>query len=98
VERGARLLLGGTIPAGKGAYYPPTVLTAVAKGMPAFDEELFGPVAAIVSVPDEAAAVRAANDSPFGLGAAVFTGDTARGERLARAALAAATVFAERVA
>jgi succinate-semialdehyde dehydrogenase/glutarate-semialdehyde dehydrogenase len=93
VERGARLLLGGTIPAGKGAYYPPTVVTAVAKGMPAFDEELFGPVAAIVSVPDEAAAVRAANDSPFGLGAAVFTGDTARGERLAAQSLEAGSCF-----
>jgi len=93
VERGARLLLGGTIPAGKGAYYPPTVLTAVGKGMPAFDEELFGPVAAIVSVPDEAAAVRAANDSPFGLGAAVFTGDTARGERLAALSLEAGSCF-----
>jgi succinate-semialdehyde dehydrogenase/glutarate-semialdehyde dehydrogenase len=93
VERGARLLLGGTIPAGQGAYYPPTVLTGVGKGMPAFDEEVFGPVAAIVSVPDEAAAVRAANDSPFGLGAAVFTGDTARGERLAAQSLEAGSCF-----
>ena len=93
VERGARLLLGGSPPPGKGAYYPPTVLTDVRKGMPAFDEELFGPVAAIVGVPDEAAAVRAANDSPFGLGAAVFTRDTARGERLAATALEAGSCF-----
>ncbi len=93
VERGARLLLGGSVPPGKGAYYPPTVLTDVRKGMPAFDEELFGPVAAIVGVPDEAAAVRAANDSPFGLGAAVFTRDTARGERLAATALEAGSCF-----
>src|SRR6185436_19606148 len=93
VDRGARLLLGGFVPPGKGAYYPPTVLTSVRKGMPAFDEELFGPVAAIVGVPDEAAAVRAANDSPFGLGAAVFTRDTARGERLAATALEAGSCF-----
>jgi succinate-semialdehyde dehydrogenase/glutarate-semialdehyde dehydrogenase len=83
VSQGARLLLGGTVPDGPGAFYPPTVLTGVRKGMPAFDEEVFGPVAAVVPVKDEDQAVRAANDSPFGLGAAVFTRDTARGERLA---------------
>jgi succinate-semialdehyde dehydrogenase/glutarate-semialdehyde dehydrogenase len=93
VERGARLLLGGAVPPGTGAFYPPTVLTGVGKGMPAFDEELFGPVAAIVGVPDEAAAVRAANDSPFGLGAAVFTRDAARGERLAALSLEAGSCF-----
>ncbi len=83
VERGAKLLLGGRIPGGPGAYYPPTVLTDVAKGMPAYDEETFGPVAAIIPVKDEADAIRVANDSPFGLGAAVFTGDRQRGERIA---------------
>ena len=93
VARGARLVLGGTVPPGKGAYYPPTVLADVRKGMPAFDEELFGPVAAIVPVRDEAAAIRAANDSPFGLGAAVFTKDTARGERLAAQAIEAGSCF-----
>jgi succinate-semialdehyde dehydrogenase/glutarate-semialdehyde dehydrogenase len=83
VSRGARVLLGGAPPAGPGAFYPPTVLADVRKGMPAFDEEVFGPVAAIVPVADEEAALRAANDTPFGLGAAVFTRDLQRGRRLA---------------
>lgn len=83
IERGARLLLGGVVPDGPGAFYPPTVLTDVAPGMPAYDEELFGPVAAIIPVRDEAEAIRVANDTPFGLGAAVFTKDLARGERIA---------------
>ena len=60
-ERGS--LLGGERPAGPGAFYPPTVLTGVKKGMPAYDEELFGPVAAVIAVKDEADAVRVANDS-----------------------------------
>jgi len=92
VERGARLLLGGTVPDGPGAFYPPTVLADVRKGMPAFDEETFGPVAALIAARDEGDAVRLANDSPFGLGAAVFTSDQARGERVA-AAIEAGNVF-----
>jgi succinate-semialdehyde dehydrogenase/glutarate-semialdehyde dehydrogenase len=84
VEKGARLLLGGEVPRGSGSYYPPTVLARVEKGMPAYDEELFGPVASIIDARDEADAVRIANDSTFGLGAAVFTRDVARGERVAR--------------
>jgi succinate-semialdehyde dehydrogenase / glutarate-semialdehyde dehydrogenase len=84
VERGAKLLLGGEVPPGEGAYYPPTVLADVKPGMPAFDEELFGPVAAIIGAKDEEDAVRMANDTIFGLGAAVFTKDTERGERVAR--------------
>jgi succinate-semialdehyde dehydrogenase/glutarate-semialdehyde dehydrogenase len=93
VAAGARVLLGGTVPDGPGAFYPPTVLTDVKKGMTAFDEEVFGPVAAIVPAKDEAEAIRLANDSPFGLGAAVFTRDLARGERIAARALEAGNCF-----
>jgi len=91
IERGASLLLGGEIPPGEGAFYPPTVLTNVKPGMPAYDEELFGPVAAIIQAADETDAVRIANDSIFGLGAAVFTKDSSRGERVARRLDAGAT-------
>ena len=84
IEGGAKLLLGGEIPQSDGAYYPPTVLTNVKPGMPAYEEELFGPVASIIAARDEDDAVRIANDSVFGLGGAVFTKDLARGERVAR--------------
>src|SRR4030095_11737031 len=93
VEKGAKLLLGGTIPDSKGAYYPPTVLGNVRKGMAAYDEELFGPVAAIIAAKDENDAVRIANDSIFGLGAAVFTKDAKRGERIASEKLEAGCCF-----
>ena len=53
VRQGARLLLGGMVPEGPGAYYPPTVLSGVAPGMTAFDDEIFGPVAAIIEARDE---------------------------------------------
>ncbi len=90
---GARLLLGGRVPDGPGAYYPPTVLTDVAPGTPAYDDELFGPVAAVIPVRDEEEAIRVANDSPFGLGAAVFTEDRERGERIATHELEAGACF-----
>jgi succinate-semialdehyde dehydrogenase/glutarate-semialdehyde dehydrogenase len=83
VRAGARLLLGGSPLPGQGFFYAPTVLTDVRPGMAAHDEEVFGPVAAIVTVRDEAEAVRVANDSPFGLGAAIFTGDAGRARRVA---------------
>ena len=83
VAAGARCLLGGQIPEGPGFFYPPTVLTDVAPGMPAYDEELFGPVASVIPVADEEEAVRIANDTVYGLGAAVFTRDLERGQRLA---------------
>jgi len=93
VEAGARCLLGGEPPPGPGSYYPPTVLTDVAPGMPAYDEELFGPVASILGAEDEENAIRIANDTPFGLGAAVFTADVERGEAIARDRLQAGCCF-----
>src|SRR5438132_628080 len=92
IKRGAKRLLGGEVPRGTGAFYPPTLLAAVDKGMPAFDEETFGPVAAVIRAKDEADAVRLANDSQFGLGAALWTRDHARAERLA-AEIEAGAVF-----
>ena len=92
VQRGAQVVLGGQLPGGPGVFYPPTVLTAVQPGMPAFDEETFGPVAAVVRAKDEADAIRIANGSQYGLGASVWTADRARGERVARA-IEAGSVF-----
>jgi succinate-semialdehyde dehydrogenase / glutarate-semialdehyde dehydrogenase len=93
IAKGARCLLGGAIPESKGAFYPPTVLTNVKKGMPAYDDELFGPVAAIITVKDEKEAIKVANDSLFGLGAAVFTQDLAKGEHIAATEIEAGCCF-----
>ncbi len=93
VAAGAKLLLGGVVPDGPGAFYPPTLLTDVMEGMPAFDEETFGPVAAVIRAENEEDAIRLANSSPYGLGAAVFTRDLARGEHVANFRLEAGSCF-----
>ncbi len=93
IKMGAKCLLGGEIPEQAGAWYPPTVLSGVEKGMPAYDEEVFGPVAAIISAQDEADAIRIANDTVFGLGAAVFTQHEDRGRQIAEKGLKAGCCF-----
>lgn len=93
IERGASVLLGAEVPDRRGAWYPPTVLTDVSAGMPAYEEELFGPVAAIIEARDDEAAIAIANDTKFGLGATVFTSDLSRGERIARTRLQAGSCF-----
>jgi succinate-semialdehyde dehydrogenase/glutarate-semialdehyde dehydrogenase len=93
IAAGAELVIGGEIPPGPGAFYPATILKGVTRDMPVFNEETFGPVAAVTPVPDEEAAIAAANDSVFGLGAAVFTRDLDRGERIAVTRLEAGSCF-----
>ena len=83
VNDGALLLTGGEPPDEPGWWYPPTVLTNVGPGMAAYEEELFGPVASILPVCSEEEAIRVANDTAYGLGASVYTEDSARGERIA---------------
>jgi succinate-semialdehyde dehydrogenase/glutarate-semialdehyde dehydrogenase len=84
VAAGAKLLMGGQRPEGNNAFYPFTVLTGVTKGVPAYEEEMFGPVAVIISVRDDKQALAVANDSEFGLGGAVFTQNIEQGEEIAR--------------
>lgn len=84
IKKGAKCVLGGEVPEGKGAYYPATVLIDVKKGMPAYDEELFGPVASVIRVKDLAEAVEVANGSDFGLGGGVFTSNIEHGTQIAR--------------
>jgi len=84
IDKGAKLLTGGKRADRVGAFYLPTVLTNVKKGMPAYDEETFGPVSAIIPVKDEDEAVKVANDSDLGLGGSVWSKDIERGIRVAR--------------
>lgn len=93
IIQGARCVMGGSLPVHEGAFYSPTVLVDVKPGMPAYDEELFGPVASVIKVSSEAEAIQVANDSPFGLGAAIFSQDEARAERLAREEIEAGACF-----
>jgi succinate-semialdehyde dehydrogenase/glutarate-semialdehyde dehydrogenase len=92
-QMGASVLLGGFIPEGKAAFYPPTVLENVAPGMPAYEEELFGPVAVLFRFTTEEEAISLANATVFGLGAGVFTSDVAKGKMLAEKGLEAGCVF-----
>lgn len=93
IAKGAMLRLGGKVPEMRGFFYPPTILTHVRPGMPAFDEEVFGPVFAITIATDEQDAIKLANQSRFGLGAAVFTKDLIRGEKIASIELQAGQAF-----
>lgn len=82
VAKGAKVLTGGNRVGDKGYFYAPTVLANVRKGMPAYDEETFGPVLALISFETEEEAVRIANDTRYGLGASICTSDMARAKRL----------------
>jgi acyl-CoA reductase-like NAD-dependent aldehyde dehydrogenase len=83
-EEGAEVVAGGAPPEGPGAFYPPTVLAAVDNAMAVAQQEIFGPVVTVIPFEDEADAARIANDVSYGLMATVWTGDPARGHRLAR--------------
>lgn len=91
IAAGARCVLGGSIPQGKGYFYPATLLLDVEPHSPAFQEELFGPVICLIEAKDEAEALTLANQTSYGLGAAVFTSDLDKGERLAKEILQAGT-------
>jgi succinate-semialdehyde dehydrogenase/glutarate-semialdehyde dehydrogenase len=93
IDAGAKCLLGGEIPDRDGSYYPPTLLKNVKPGMPAYEEELFGPVASLIKVDDEAEAIAVANDSEFGLGAAVFSEDIDRARKIAAEKIQAGCCF-----
>jgi len=93
IAAGAACVLGGELPDAPGFFYPPTVLTGIVPGMAAFDEEVFGPVAAIVEAADEEHAIELANQSAYGLGAAVFTKDVERGYDIAARRLDAGNCF-----
>ena len=90
---GALCITGGYIPEGIGAFYPPTILTGVKKGMPAYNEELFGPVASVITAENEHHAIEIANDTPFGLGAAIFSENIVKAEQLIREEVEAGCCF-----
>jgi succinate-semialdehyde dehydrogenase/glutarate-semialdehyde dehydrogenase len=93
IKKGAKVILGGYIPDHKGAFYPPTILTNVKPGMPAYSEEIFGPVASVIKVDNIDEAIKVANDTQFGLGAGVFTRDKNKGEDIAKNKLNAGCCF-----
>jgi len=93
VAKGAKLLMGGEVPDETGAWYPPTLLVDVGPGMAAYEEEMFGPAAAVIAASGEDEALRIAADTQYGLGATVFTQDLDRGERIATKGLKAGCCF-----
>ncbi len=93
ISAGAKLILGGKIQDGEGAYYPLTILSDVRPGMPAFDEEIFGPVFTVITADDENNAIELANKSEFGLGSAIFTNDLEKGENIAKTELQSGSCF-----
>lgn len=93
IDKGAGLLMGGVKPRGKGAFYPVTVLENVGPGMPAYEEELFGPVSALIRVKDEHEALEVANDTKYGLGAAIFSENVEKAEKIAAEKLQAGCCF-----
>jgi succinate-semialdehyde dehydrogenase/glutarate-semialdehyde dehydrogenase len=93
VSMGAKLALGGIVPEQKGFYYPASLLTNVHPGSPAFDEELFGPVAAVIEAQDEKQAIALANRSRYGLGGAIFSRDIERAKSLAATEMDTGMIF-----
>ncbi|WP_298497631.1 NAD-dependent succinate-semialdehyde dehydrogenase [uncultured Maritimibacter sp.] len=93
IAKGAKLSCGGKVPDRRGAFYPATVLEDVAPGQPAYDEELFGPVASVIRAKDDKDAMRIANDSKFGLGGGIFSRDVERAVTLAREEFDTGMVF-----
>lgn len=93
IQAGAKKVLGGEIPEGPGFYYKPTVLTQVLPGQQAFDEEMFGPVAAVIEAASDREALKLANQSSYGLGGAIFTKDPERAKTIAIDEFEAGMVF-----
>jgi succinate-semialdehyde dehydrogenase/glutarate-semialdehyde dehydrogenase len=93
IAAGARCLMGGQIPSGKGAFYPPTLLIDIRPGMPAFDEEMFGPVMCLIPTKDEASAIAYANQSEYGLGGGIFSKDVIHAKAIASEQMETGGVF-----
>ena len=93
IKKGADLIIGGEKPEGEGAFYPVSILANVKPGMPAYSEELFGPVASVIKVKDESEAIQVANDTNYGLGASVYSADVKHAEEIAATQLEAGCCF-----
>ena len=93
IQKGAKLILGGEIPDSEGSFYPITILTKVRPGMPAFDEEIFGPVFTVIVAENDDDAIMLANKTEFGLGSAIFTSDIKKGEKIAKEKMQSGACF-----